>query len=62
MLCFQNLPFHVSQSAQYRTFPSKASVKGAPLQVPQQGPHEERCPFPELSVTYLPESPVEKVS
>ena len=26
------------------------------------GPYRDRCPFPELSFTYLPESPIDRVS
>ena len=37
-------------------------AKQTSLQVPQWGPYEERCPFPELSFTDLLESPINKVS
>ena len=33
-----------------------------PLQVPQQGPHGERCPYPETFLTYIPGSPVKKLT
>ena len=40
----------------------KVPSKRTPLQVSQWCPCRERCLFPEFSFTYLPESPLSKVS
>ena len=41
---------------------SRVPSKWAPVQIPQQGPYGERCPFSEPSFTYFLERPMNHVS